>query len=57
MRAIEEYQIAIDMIGEYPTSTSTPIFYVDWAMASLAIGDYAAAHNALSNSNRAAYNV
>lgn len=56
-RAIEEYQIAIDMIGEYPTSTSTPIFYVDWAMASLAIGDYAAAHNALSNSNRAADNV
>lgn len=53
-RAIEEYRTAIREIGSYLTSTTKPMFYVDWAMAALAQGDYAAARNALAQSDSAA---
>lgn len=42
-KAIGEYQMAIQTIGTFPTSTSKPMFYVNWAQAALAQADYAAA--------------
>lgn len=42
-KAIGEYQMAIQTIGAFPTSTSKPMFYVNWAQAALAQADYAAA--------------
>ena len=34
-KAIGEYQMAIQTIGTFPTSTSKPMFYVNWAQAPL----------------------
>lgn len=34
-KAIGEYQMAIQTIGTFPTSTSKPMFYVNWAQAAL----------------------
>lgn len=42
-KAIGEYQMAIQTIGTFPTSTSKPMFYVNWAQAALAQADYTAA--------------
>lgn len=42
-KAIGEYQMAIQTIGTFPTSTSKPMFYVNWAQAALAQADDTAA--------------
>lgn len=52
-KAIGEYQMAIQTIGTFPTSTSKPMFYVNWAQAALAQADYAAARQALAQADRA----
>lgn len=52
-KAIGEYQMAIQTIGTFPTSTSKPTFYVNWAQAALAQADYAAARQALAQADRA----
>lgn len=43
----------IQTIGTFPTSTSKPMFYVNWAQAALAQADYAAARQALAQADRA----
>lgn len=45
--------MAIQTIGTFPTSTSKPMFYVNWAQAALAQADYAAARQALAQADRA----
>ena len=52
-KAIGEYQMAIQTIWTFPTSTSKPMFYVNWAQAALAQADYAAARQALAQADRA----
>lgn len=52
-KAIGEYQMAIQTIGTFPTFTSKPMFYVNWAQAALAQADYAAARQALAQADRA----
>lgn len=56
-QAIGEYRIAAEMIRDHPTSTSKPMFYVDWAMAAMAQGDFDAARESLRRSDQAAENV
>lgn len=55
--AIEEYRAATDTIGEYISSTSRPMFYVNWCMAALMLGDYGAARDALTRSKHATETV
>lgn len=53
-QALEEYKIAVAMLGDYIISTSKPMFLVDWAMTALAMGDYESSRRILQQADIAA---